>query len=255
MKYLLRLAGGLGNQLFQISKAISICSESRDIFISTKHLIKYAVAHEFATNQIISLESFGCASNFDDYILSLRLPKLFTWNKWGLCLISDKNDMCNKEHQQYGIIDGYFQDSDIKRLENLKPFLRQNESIEEIIAVHFRGGDFFKLGHTKFEINKFYEDAIESALDYGLSRKIYLVTDDPALAKSIESLKRIEIVDGNVGCHFNLIRKARIKIYNNSTFSLCAAALGDKETLCFTTGKNISGLMRNSFLDNERIIQ
>ena len=108
-KIILRLAGGLGNQLFQLAKAIQLTDDYKNIFISTQHLKKYSTYNDYVLPRIVNMNIFNTASKLDDFILSTRLPKIVNYSAFGVILASDNSKRLDGLKFRYLILDGYFQ--------------------------------------------------------------------------------------------------------------------------------------------------
>ena len=253
-KTLLRLHGGLGNQLFQLSKAIEISDDIKSIKISLKHINKYKTKHENVIGEIVNLNCFGKANFVEDLILSLRLPKIIKFKNKLVSLWSDNGKKNDSTRGRINILDGYFQTEGVERLKNISKYLLAECEETNELVIHLRGQDFYKLGHTTMEIDSFYEQAIRIAQKIESMEKILVITDDATLASTMPSLRGYIIDSSGVVNDFNKIRGAKQKIYNNSTFALTAAVLGSDKSLCLTSGISISGGKREIFLTNEVVV-
>ncbi|WP_071466470.1 hypothetical protein [Polynucleobacter asymbioticus] len=255
IKILVRLAGGLGNQLFQIAKAMQLTDDFKDIFISTQHLKKYKTFHDYVLPNVINTDIFNVASSFDDYIMSARLPKLIEFSIFGISLVSDRRTVSSQSKVRYSILDGYFQSESLDNLKILnKILLRQMKPVNEVV-IHVRGGDLIRLGYPIQEINQFYKKALEKATQFSdKSYKYKVITDDIKFTSALPSLNGYEVLTGKIEDDFYRIGSSRVKVFYNSTFAITASALGFDNSICISSGKNLDGKKRQHLIKNELIV-
>ena len=240
-----RLAGGLGNQLFQILHAISISKPDEKITVLSNSMDKFKTPREVQFNSIIQYESLqiiGRPSILTRLLVSrLRLGRLlylvkkrYNVSSFSLGLIKIN---CPK------IVDGYFQApsmSEIDRFFKLvtvkKPTIQndfQNIATTFDCCLHLRGGDFLLPENKSLNICSFnyYFSAVQSAFlagfknfliignDYGYSVLLRdrLRDNFPSCKFVVHSQDYSSIQDFTLMTHFDAF------ILSNSTFSWWAA--------------------------------
>jgi hypothetical protein len=255
IKIIVRLAGGLGNQLFQIAKAMQLTDDFKDIFISTQHLKKYKTFHDYVLPNVINTDIFNVASSFDDYIMSARLPKLIEFSIFGISLVSDKKKILNQSKLRYSILDGYFQNESLDNFKILnKILIRRIKPVNEVV-IHVRGGDLISLGYTMQGIDEFYKKSLERASQFSsTSCQLKVITDDINFASRLSSLNGYEVLHGKIEDDFYRIVSSKVKIFYNSTFAITASALGCNDSICISSGKNLDGKKRQFLINNEIIV-
>lgn len=153
---LVRLAGGLGNQIFQLSATLLFTKKIglNKISIDLSGLEKYESKHK---NELVSFFDFkDMEVNYvRNKIIDFRIPKILPLKLPFYPFISDKNFQISLKNpnKQFMILDGYFQDcltqEDFdKEIKILKEFFlpTKYEQDDESCIIHIRGGDFVKLG-------------------------------------------------------------------------------------------------------------
>ena len=140
----------------------------------------------------------------------------------------DKID--EKKLKKYSYIFGYFQSP--KLLEQgiyIKKLLPPcNETLNQI-AVHIRGGDF--LEKDKLD-DKYYIHSMNRLKNYDLPFKIF--TNDLFLSEKILKglkIKNFSFSKNNAYMDFNEMRRSRIIISGNSTFSIWSSILSNAEII------------------------
>jgi O86/O127-antigen biosynthesis alpha-1,2-fucosyltransferase len=155
-----RLIGGLGNQLFQIQYAIGLQEKiGGTIQIDDSFLASSAKAHENLAvaglnfpYEIIRLEWLDLkvkrVVEKVFYKLGFPLPKPYH------PVFLFENCLSNSEEMQRIIIDGFWQDSSYLRQsfvntirERMKNFMPKNHQMDNIICVHIRRGDYLTNKH------------------------------------------------------------------------------------------------------------
>ena len=175
----LRLSGGLGNQLFQYSAFKELCQMNLNYskFIFTKHLKNYKTKREFMLKDIIDNDEIidFKLPYYYEFILKLRINKLINFFKWSI----NKNSFDNRLKNNLLVIDDYFQDVSLIKsginqvLSKLQKLLNINEKInkifykidtefDDIICLHFRAGDYL-LNENEFYIQteNYYKKCIK----------------------------------------------------------------------------------------------
>lgn len=238
---LVRLAGGLGNQIFQLSAALLLAKKIgiNKISIDLSGLQKYEAKHK---NELVYFFDFkNIEINYvRNRIIDFRIPKILPFKLPFYPFISDKNFQwaLKNPNKQLMILDGYFQDclsqedfnTQIKILKEV--FLPSKyEENESSCIIHIRGGDFVKLGWNVISPKEYYINAIKIMIDEYKKNDFKIVTDDRKYAESI--LKEIninyEFIGDSIYDDFYLIGKYKYRILSSSTFSMWASALSNNE--------------------------
>ena len=259
----LRLSGGLGNQLFQLSAAIYLAKNNNIVSISIDDtaLNNYRVARD---NELVKFLRFDLGKInviFKSSVLSsLRIPKFLPIFPF----VSDKNfQILSKNiNNRFLLLDGYFQacltqenfDEEVKLLKIIlinKQFEAQNGCV-----IHIRGGDFVKLGWNSITPKEYYIKAIETMqLKYNQT-KFYIVTDDRIYSKSVLDNINIDykFIGNSMYEDFHLLGSFKYRILSASTFALWASALGvnDGGGVVIAPNEFTSGIKRDFLLPNER---
>lgn len=239
-----RLAGGLGNQLFQLGASLLIARKER-IIIDDSSLHNYNVKRENIIESLFDLTAFSGDINFKNApITKLRIPKLFPikFNKYPF--ISDKNFNCalKMRNKKITILDGYFQDVlNQEQFEIITKTLQRGFIVNpdshmhnETCIVHIRGGDFIKLGWNATSSSSYYENSIEFMKKKGF-RKFNVVSDDSEYAKYLLkniSYTNLEFISKNSKHDFLAIASCKNRILSSSTFSFWASAIGNNKNSC-----------------------
>ncbi|MGN5151063.1 alpha-1,2-fucosyltransferase [Aeromonas enteropelogenes] len=239
----IRLAGGLGNQIFQLGAALLLAERSNqhDILIDTSSLYNYTTGRDYSLDKIFDLTKTAFEIKSHDFTLSkLRLPKLFPlmFEWWPLVGDSNFSTVSKSRLSKARLLDGYFQwvltqsdFSDMRRL--LSPMLRENLRVENTngCILHIRGGDFVKLGWDAVTPPSYYTKAVEHMVAHG-EDNFWVVTDDPNYAKDILVNIKYKIISGDIVDDFFKILSHKRKIISSSTFSFWASALNHDPKQC-----------------------
>ncbi len=259
-----RLAGGLGNQIFQLGASLLLRNkfQNNTIVIDDTHLSSYDVKRENELIHFFSLDNINFKKSF---LIKFRFPiKLSVKSKY--CpFIGDKNFQYIKNNFMLNnyILDGYFQESITQddfdqEIMILKGMLNYQLQLNENgCVIHIRGGDFVKLGWNCITPKEYYIKAIETMRTEYHQDKFYIVTDDRAYSKSLLDKLDInyEFIGSSMYDDFKLIGSFRYRILSSSTFSLWASALADNVNSVVIAPKYwIPNRERQIFLPNERRI-
>lgn len=235
----LRLAGGLGNQLFQIG-AMLLLQKSTDhrLCIYTSKLSKYKAPRALELTKILNLTNVHIEPGQRlPLILRLRLARLLRIRLLNVQMISDDNFQSvylSKFKGSRIYADGYFIESISQEIfdemlneltDRLKSTIRENAT-SEVCVIHIRGGDFLELGWDLPNIKKFYSDAIKDVLKRDPSIKFEIISDDPMYAHRLISELEInfDFVGKEIVSDFRCLINAKFAILSNSTFAFWAGA-------------------------------
>jgi len=241
-----RLAGGLGNQLFQVAAATLVSNRLRqDIFLVANGLSNYNVSRELMFQHILRPQtshwrytSPGAIATFlaDRFRLG-RLPV-------PAMSINDSNILNSLSPCFLRLpcfMDGYFQQFWTAELFfeslsylNIASSLGGSAVSDDVnwVSVHVRGGDFLSESRYLIADFDFYLRCFELAVGQGF-RRFMIVTDDKSYAQSILLYLSdafpgimIEVAPPSSALDdFYRIRNAPARIIGNSTFAWWASAL------------------------------
>lgn len=252
----LRLAGGLGNQLYQIAAASLLAKHTGvPVVPYTQSLQNYAEARLpdslelLMENNWLHLASDSGDKTINWLTVSARVGRWMP--HFG---VNDKNFwhiIADQNKSKIFILDGYFQHGWSHQNFNealdampVRPvsktasaLIRSNE-----VVIHIRGGDFLKLPRFQVVGLSYYLRTVRLAMKQGW-RCFAIMTDDRAYANlmceqmarelsglSFRVLPRTESALDD----FDILRAASARIIGNSTFAWWAAALGQAESPTWT---------------------
>lgn len=229
-----RLAGGLGNQLFQLASGLRFANYNAEkLGLYKDSLVKYKTSRDYELEKIIDFK-FDCVSNPAKLILNYRLPKILRYQAF----INDSNYLKASSSENY-YLDGYFQyDQTWETIKDSVFWIR-----EHMIAglcmpkstgfvVHARGGDFLKNPLSVEHEIKHFSTAINH-INTIPDRKV-LVCSDEAHATRVHKffkdrgidLDYVPSHDDDWMASFLDIFNAEVLIGGRSTFAWWASALG-----------------------------
>lgn len=268
----IRLAGGLGNQLYQLAAALLLAAGSgQKIMPLTGAMHRYATPRTPDALKLFDDGLFAPASTVPAWlafaVLSGRIGRWMPGRG-----VHDRNFAAllaragNRSTSLY--LDGYFQQGwTTQRLAPLmqlvkRPTADSGASDEYTCAMHIRGGDFLGLPHMQVAGEPYYRAAVQQACMRGF-RRFLIVTDDPGYAAGIASqLARsspgstFSIRGGNstVLDDFWFLSNARGRIISNSTFAWWACALDERRSPTWSPGEVQKGVPRDGVLPWEMIV-
>lgn len=268
----LRLAGGLGNQLFQIAASSLLHLHTKaNVIIVIDGLRKYRVPRDPDSLNIIgSKEWFSCGKSNQSYCRKIFVEKIRVGRWFPLIGVSDRNywKHFSQRRRKTLFMDGYFQDGWTLPQFNTALGMIKNEMatrnpIADLgsneVVIHVRGGDF--LTAPKFQVvdEKYYNIAVKGASIRGF-RSFGIISDDGNYSKYIANKVskyqphvKVRCIEGDrsVFEDFEILRSARARIIGNSTFSWWAGAFGDRESITWSPTKYTLDRPRDLFLENE----
>jgi len=268
-KIYIRLAGGLGNQIFQIGASLLIAKKFKHtkLYLEINSLNQYTQKRNlelFKIFNIKKLEEIGVMPYItkNNIFAISRLPKIFSINKKNWPFLNDinfKNNLNNSNN--FIIMDGYFQncitqDNFIDEINILKKILFDNsyEFVYDECVIHVRGRDFIKLGWNNICNMQYYQKAIAIMNKQYNIKKYYIVTDDINYSEYILKKFKIEYEYYNSSSveDFLFIGRCKYRILSNSTFAFWASALGNNENNFVVAPRYwIPGVERKIYLKNE----
>jgi len=260
---ILRLAGGLGNQITQLGAALLLANKvgCKTIIVDDGGLASYKAKH---VNQIINYFDFTELEInviFKQLLITKsRLPRLLPFNFINYPLISDKNfQTALKSTNKYLWLDDYFgscltQKDLNEEIEILKSiFVQKDTSRKEGCIIHIRGGDYVEFGGGETASAVFYKDAVNRMQqDYNIN-KFYVVTDDKKYSASILKDIDFSFIGGDMSEDFYLIGRFKFRILSSSSFASWASALGmnDNYGAVIIPKEWMPGIKRSLRLPNE----
>ena len=237
---IVRLAGGLGNQIFQFGAGLLLAQKSRikKIILDDSSLGNYDAKRENELLNFFDFSKLDIDVEFKNLsIVKFRLPKVLPLNIKKFLFVSDKNfqTILNSPNNIFMLLDGYFQNcltqenfnEEIRLLKNI--FIPNGLKNKDGCVIHVRGSDFVKLGWNSVTPKEYYIKAIETIKNKYKQNKFYIVTDDKEYSKTI--LDELDIdykfIGNSLHEDFRLIGSFKYRILSSSTFGLWASALGD----------------------------
>lgn len=255
------MAGGLGNQLFQLYAGVHYASKSKRTLVLdySQFYIGYTKRSERISKEILQSINYPITISDEKYFISariildqtlLRLMRIlgtssFFWRGRS----SEIGYSANFDSTKKSKISGYFQTwrhysaliesnyiSDIHLQNPSEEFTSWDSRIraENPIVVHIRRGDYLSLsenwGLLGFE---YFNDAITSLIDNNFDHKILVFSDEPELAKLLLEhclFKNVEYFPtGSLKNDFEEMMLMGLSdkiVISNSTFSWWSAQLG-----------------------------
>ncbi len=271
-----RLAGGLGNQLFQLACALKVRTGREPILLATNALDHYKTARAPEVAQILDLSKLdvqlGYLSNpLLKALMAFRLPRIFSFFGVGdNSFIAKSRQSAVDSSRRCLFVDGYFQTQwdwtalsgclqDIVAAMSL-PAAPQDA---EACAIHVRGTDFLLSETHRLISSDYYQRAISLLVESQRISSIRVVTDDLLYARSI--IEPLRLSSPTLECHytreatnvvedFNTLRNANFRIIPNSTFSWWAAASDPRRGLTIAPSRFVRHAQRHPVLPWERTI-
>ncbi len=270
---LVRLAGGLGNQLFQTMAALLIARrQDQPVLLLTEGLQRYAQARR---PDVLRLLSSPWLLNSQDTkplamlnwaAIQLRAGRWVPY--WGFSDTAFPSGLARQ--RRHSILDGYFQRGwtdamldDALGAMRLVPLAAPVGNAGHggfDCVLHVRGGDFLGLEQYAFLDENYYRQGVARALEEGC-RRFGLVTDDSAHAqRTADTLARLyagaEFVvlppASDPLVDFETLRSARCRIIGNSTFAWWASAMGARDAITWSPDRFTKAQRRDYFLPGER---
>jgi hypothetical protein len=275
-KIYLRLAGGLGNQIFQYTAALLIKKESDPIYFYTQALDSYKAGRNLELVNFFELPqtTYFNVSFFANVVFKFRLAKITSF--FGCNDLNFSSILSNKNtYQAKGsfYLDGYFQDA--WSYEHIQPLLVQlsadlkkdkfnNEPYNQYDCImHIRGSDFLANLDNSLNSVDFYIDAIKLLKSSYALTNIYVVTDDLPYSKSMLDIIKSKFKDINFSLDherkslfddFMILLHAKSRIIGTSTFAWWASALDDKKSITMSPKSWKLNCNRKLVLPWERLV-
>jgi len=264
-----RLAGGLGNQLFQLAAAL-VCARRLGLPVVpvTQGLGTYARPHEATSLRLVRAQALQPGQSLSKPLAwAVARARAGRWMPW--LGVNDRNfpQACQRLRKgvPFLLMDGYFQRGwtqelfaqalTMMTLQDAPPVPRMPYDC----IIHVRGTDFLGLQSHGFLQPGYYANAVAHATRAGL-RHFGIVTDDqthgaglaahirevhPEVAISVLPAARDPLHD------FHVLRSAPARIMGNSTFAWWAAALDANAAPTWSCVRFVRDQPRDFFLKSE----
>lgn len=244
---IIRLAGGLGNQIFQLGAGLLIASKNgcTTILLDDSALSSYDVKRTNELENFFDFNQLNTKVVFQNSFLSkLRIPKIAPYKFSKYPFIGDNNfqKLLNNSNQGFSLVDGYFQwvltQENYDQIFAILKLLFKDQSIQDntnnTCVVHIRGGDFVKLGWNSITPASYYLDAIKYMITHQNIEKFIIVTDDIEYSNVIlkDVSCQFEFKCSNMLEDFYTIASYSYRILSSSTFALCSSTLGNNHNGC-----------------------
>lgn len=268
----LRLAGGLGNQLYQLAAASLLSQATRSPVVPLlEGLSRYDEPRSPDSMELLQPASWLRSPASPVPLLWRGLSLKARAGRWLPAVgISDRNfwQTTVRDGGSNRILDGYFQhgwttesfDSAIAQMparqiaETAAARIGSNE-----VIIHIRGGDFLRLPQFQVVDANFYVRATRQAIARGLNR-FAIMSDDPPYATSISDEIRKHLPSAEIrlippGANaledFDTLRAAAARIIGNSTFAWWASAFGKAPAPTWAPTKLTLDAPRDFYLPDE----
>jgi hypothetical protein len=246
-----RLAGGLGNQLFQLAAALALSSRSdAQIRLFTGALRRYRAVREPDILRLLDLSLLNVQVHETADAVSW-LAERARLGRWAPGLaITDSNfgsklvtDIAGRKS---GWLDGYFQTQWTapslhpvlrKMGAAVDPSWRRANSGPADVVIHIRGGDFLKSPIHQVVDAGYYTRALQAIQGQGKIETVLVITDDRPyaegiLASALSECPGVKTIYPDPPAvdpleDFAILLAAPRRVIGNSTFSWWASALGD----------------------------
>jgi Glycosyl transferase family 11 len=272
----LRLAGGLGNQLYQLA-AVALLSQCKQtpVTVFTDALQKYDSPREPDSIKLLMDNPWLHVAPTSEWCIHRWLSVSARAGRLLPSLgVNDKTFWHSVKTTGANLplyADGYFQhgwthDTFARATSEMKVRPSAARAVERLmvdeIAVHIRGGDFLKLPRFQVVHAPFYIDAVRQSMAFGFTR-FGVITDDPIYAAVVcdaiqsqcpDATFRMLARGANALEDFDTLRSAPGRIIGNSTFAWWAAVFGDPSTPTWSPTMFTTDDPRDFFLPNERQI-
>ena len=173
---IIRLSGGLGNQIFQFGAGLLLAKKSGivKIILDDSALGKYKIKRNNNLLFFFDLLKFNFEVKFDNILItSARIPKLLPVKFSKYPFVNDRNfqSALKNPNKYFMILDGYFQgcltqenfNDEVKIFKNI--FIPNKLEKKDGCVVHIRGGDFVKLGWSSITPKEYYLNAMEKMIN------------------------------------------------------------------------------------------
>lgn len=245
-RIILRLKGGLGNQLFQLSAAIKLQEKTGGLIVcDISSLGSYKTEREYTSKfvpEIFNTKFDVNLTRIERLIVKSRLPALLKVKTDLVSFYSSSIDIVSDiNSSQFIFLDGYFQDKatvfDNTQSSRLKNTLfKQHEELingfgiprNGLLGLHIRRGDFLAKEHINI-FRHLSDDYFTEKIGLFKDKKIFVFSDDPVCSKNFArsiSATDVSSLGLNLVQEFALFAYCGNKILSNSTLSWWADFIG-----------------------------
>lgn len=269
----LRLAGGLGNQLFQIAAASLAANYLQSQFyICEESLNRYAVVRSPLYRSLLDLSVLPIVDTALVGKVFVYLSAYYRIGKLpGLRIVKVPPRLGFLQHFRFPLfMDGYYQESweTTKLLESvdlikraIRPYALETSCPRPGVAIHIRGGDFLGLSDYNVVDYRYYRACVGRAVSQGLL-DFGVISDDLSLARQVLDSLAIDYPDATFNLcsgtspldDFHLLRTANSRIIGNSTFAWWAFALSPSSGPTWSPGAFLRSRPRAYRLCNEIVV-
>jgi hypothetical protein len=196
-----RIHGGLGNQMFQVSAGVALAEKNNmNFFIVNSSVLKQTFTHIDDNNYLL-----------DTIFANFNKIDLAHINLNGVSQFKEKEEDCFIYNPPAPfdadiLLNGYFQNE--KYFLNIKPDLiklfKQNEVYSKFVQsnhaemakksyfIHIRRGDYLKSDLYTFDKDKYYKNAIQHILSVSPNAHFIIVSDDIEYCKNYSVFNKIQ---------------------------------------------------------------
>jgi len=244
----IRLAGGLGNQLFQLAAGLEMQYRTNQaIGIYAGDLKRYAVKREAAALNLIQLSEIINICNKNSLpVLALR-GRL---GRFGLPFCVNDRTIANPSAtQKHYLLDGYFQNTELiknginslssnicnkpidKKVKDVFAAVTANYGLNDICALHIRRGDYALTANKSIYPlldDKYYSKGLEAI--GGNIKKLIVFSDDRTVEFDFfKEFETVRITDSHLTDYQEIMLMSMFQniIIANSTFSFWGALLNN----------------------------
>ena len=259
----IRISGGIGNQLFQLSAGLYVSNkfQNSNVYIDSGKLSSYQTPRNLDIKFFIDLFPHVKISRYPGLISSiaskLRLSRFIDSSVLKYGFISSSNSLINiSNSNKLILLDGYFQDPSIasaifscnnlyKKIESefasLKSQILEMNN-QEVVGIHIRRGDYVSSSAASSVFNtislSYYREAVSM---FSTDVKFFVFGDDEVIVSNFANeIGGVCIPAYNFSTiqEFMLLILCDHYIIANSTFSWWASYLGWNENKCVISPKN-----------------
>jgi hypothetical protein len=237
-----RLAGGLGNQLFQLAAALHLRARGARVLLHTSSLGRYAVARSPDLLRMIDCQGLDVGVHAGGGLANQAVVqgRVGRWLPW-LGVNDAAFPSLHPASRAAAIMDGYFQDSWTEAsILAIRAELTQQLVLPVVpdaqrlpFAMHVRGGDMLKDPDLAIIDSQWYSAQLSAMNQDESINHVSVITDDVPFATRLteeicQNLPQLSfrIMHGTDALDdFNALRCARRRLTGNSTFAVWATAL------------------------------
>lgn len=229
---IIKIAGGIGNQLFQLANALHLCDKfKRKLYICNLN----ASPRKIYWDSIFKPLKEYLISN-SDYDVIKHNSKSYNW----ACTRFEYKEIILDDNVHSYSIDGYYQSYKYFDIDVFKSYLdlKTNQNKYTIntkdVALHIRRTDYANQNFHKLISLNYYYNCLEKHKQQNIIENIYVFSDDINWCKNNIQLKNIIYVqEDNEIEELLLMSKFNTIIMANSTFSWWASYIGNvKNVYC-----------------------